>query len=183
MRAHPRIYHAKRTNAKTPLPRLITRTRRLPFFFSAAPDPPPTAPPPPTSTANDLRDKGIAIANEAVQSDNAGNYEDAIIKYCKAAEYLMRSRFSYENDPVMLNKIRGKCTEYTSRAETLKKLRREAEERERAPIMVEATVVVPQAQPVVPMGLPVTTSETCSSQILLAARRCASSCCLYKGSQ
>ena len=139
--------------------------------------------------ANDLRDKGIAIANEAVQSDNAGNYEDAIIKYCKAAEYLMRSRFSYENDPVMLNKIRGKCTEYTSRAETLKKRldhdRREAEERERAPIMVEATVVVPQAQPVVPMGLPVTTSEsyTCSSQILLAARRCASSCCLYKGSQ
>ena len=112
--------------------------------------------------ANDLRDKGIAIANEAVQSDNAGNYEDAIIKYCKAAEYLLTA-IKYENNPVMLKKIREKCTEYTSRAETLKKLRREAEERERAPIMVEATVVVPQAQPVVPMGLPVTTSESSSS--------------------
>ena len=70
--------------------------------------------------ANDLRDKGIAIANEAVQSDNAGNYEDAIIKYCKAAEYLLTA-IKYENNPVMLKKIREKCTEYTSRAETLKK--------------------------------------------------------------
>ena len=70
--------------------------------------------------ANDLRDKGIAIANEAVQSDNAGNYEDAIIKYCKAAESLLTA-IKYENNPVMLKKIREKCTEYTSRAETLKK--------------------------------------------------------------
>ena len=31
------------------------------------------------------------------------------------------------------------------------------------PIMVEATVVVPQAQPVVPEGIPVTTSESSSS--------------------
>ena len=42
----------------------------------------------------DLRDKGIEIANDAVRDDNAGNYEDAINKYCKAAEYLMTVRAS-----------------------------------------------------------------------------------------
>ena len=38
--------------------------------------------------ANELRDKGIEIANEAVAADTSGNYEDAISKYTKAAEYL-----------------------------------------------------------------------------------------------
>ena len=39
----------------------------------------------PLAMSNDLRDKGIEIANEAVQADNAGQYESAIQKYCKAA--------------------------------------------------------------------------------------------------
>jgi len=70
--------------------------------------------------ANELRDKGIEIANQAVQADNAGNYDDAVNKYCKAAEYLLTA-LKYEKNPVTLKTIREKCTEYTSRAETLKK--------------------------------------------------------------
>jgi len=70
--------------------------------------------------ANELRDKGIEIANQAVQADNAGLYEDAINKYCKAAEYLLTA-LKYEKNPVTLKTIREKCVEYTSRAETLKK--------------------------------------------------------------
>ena len=70
--------------------------------------------------SNDLRDKGIEIANEAVQADNAGQYESAIQKYCKAAEYLLTAT-KYEKNPVTLKTIREKCIEYTSRAEALKK--------------------------------------------------------------
>ena len=110
--------------------------------------------------ANELRDKGIEIANQAVQADNgernpphpqmcatrprararkaasdatalrarglfgvrnaAQQYEDAINKYCKAAEYLLTA-LKYEKNPVTLKTIREKCAEYTSRAETLKK--------------------------------------------------------------
>ena len=70
--------------------------------------------------SNELRDKGIEIANQAVQADNAGQYEDAINKYCKAAEYLLTA-LKYEKNPVTLKTIREKCVEYTSRAETLKK--------------------------------------------------------------
>ena len=44
---------------------------------------------PTAGMANELRDKGIEIANDAVSADQAGNYEDAITKYCKAAEYLL----------------------------------------------------------------------------------------------
>jgi len=69
--------------------------------------------------ANDLRDKGIEIANEAVAADNAGHYEDAINKYCKAAEYLLTAT-KYEKNPVTLKTIREKCLEYTQRAESLK---------------------------------------------------------------
>ena len=69
--------------------------------------------------ANELRDKGIEIANDAVAADNAGNYEDAINKYCKAAEYLLTA-VKYEKNPVTLKTIREKCREYTQRAETLK---------------------------------------------------------------
>ena len=50
----------------------------------------------------------------------AGQYEDAINKYCKAAEYLLTA-LKYEKNPVTLKTIREKCAEYTSRAETLKK--------------------------------------------------------------
>jgi len=70
--------------------------------------------------ANELRDKGIEIANQAVQADNAGAYEDAINKYCKAAEYLLTA-LKYEKNPVTLKTIREKCAEYTTRAEVLKK--------------------------------------------------------------
>jgi len=70
--------------------------------------------------ANDLRDKGIEIANQAVAADNAGQYDDAINKYCKAAEYLLTA-LKYEKNPVTLKTIREKCHEYTARAETLKK--------------------------------------------------------------
>lgn len=50
----------------------------------------------------------------------AGQYEDAINKYCKAAEYLLTA-LKYEKNPVTLKTIREKCAEYTSRAEALKK--------------------------------------------------------------
>jgi len=70
--------------------------------------------------ANELRDKGIEIANQAVAADNAGAYDDAINKYCKAAEYLLTA-LKYEKNPVTLKTIRDKCGEYTSRAEVLKK--------------------------------------------------------------
>ena len=68
--------------------------------------------------SNDLRDKGIEIANEAVQADNAGQYESAIQKYCKAAEYLLTAT-KYEKNPVTLKTIREKCIDcllYTSDA-------------------------------------------------------------------
>ena len=52
--------------------------------------------------ANELRDKGIEIANDAVAADNAGNYEDAISKYCKAAEYVLTAT-KYEKNPVPLS--------------------------------------------------------------------------------
>ena len=70
--------------------------------------------------ANELRDKGIAIANEAVQHDNAQRYDEAIKGYIKAAEYLLTAT-KYEKNPVTLKTIRDKCIEYTERAEFLKK--------------------------------------------------------------
>ena len=69
--------------------------------------------------ANDLRAKGIEIANEAVACDHAGNYEEAISKYIKAAEYLLTAT-KYEKNPVTLKTLREKCMEYTQRAENLK---------------------------------------------------------------
>jgi len=69
--------------------------------------------------ANDLRDKGIEIANEAVAADQAERYDEAITKYCKAAEYLLTA-LKYEKNPVTLKTIREKCLEYTQRAEHLK---------------------------------------------------------------
>ena len=70
--------------------------------------------------SNDLRDKGIQIANDAVQHDNAQRYEEAIKGYIKAAEYLLTAT-KYEKNPVTLKTIRDKCIEYTERAEFLKK--------------------------------------------------------------
>jgi len=71
--------------------------------------------------ANDLRAKGIEIANEAVACDHAGNYEDAISKYIKAAEYLLTATNQVrEANPVTLKTLREKCMEYTQRAENLK---------------------------------------------------------------
>jgi len=70
--------------------------------------------------ANELRDKGIEIANDAVAADQNGNYEDAMNKYCKAAEYLITA-LKYEKNPITQKTIREKCMEYTARAETLKK--------------------------------------------------------------
>jgi len=70
--------------------------------------------------SNELRDKGIQIANDAVAADNAGKYDEAINMYCKAAEYLLTA-LKYEKNPVTLKTIREKCAEYTSRAEALKK--------------------------------------------------------------
>ena len=70
--------------------------------------------------ANELRDKGIQIANEAVQADTAQRYEEAIKGYVKAAEYLLTAT-KYEKNPITLKTLRDKCLEYTSRAEFLKK--------------------------------------------------------------
>ena len=70
--------------------------------------------------ANELRDKGITIANAAVEADNAQRYDEAIKGYVKAAEYLLTAT-KYEKNPVTLKTIRDKCIEYTTRAEFLKK--------------------------------------------------------------
>ena len=70
--------------------------------------------------SNDLRDKGIQIANDAVQHDNAQRYDEAIKGYIKAAEYLLTAT-KYEKNPVTLKTIRDKCVEYTVRAELLQK--------------------------------------------------------------
>merc|ERR1719502_2518623 len=68
----------------------------------------------------DLRDRGIALANEAVAADNAGNYEEAMQKYCKATEFLLGA-IKFEKNPVTVKTLREKAIEYTSRAEALKK--------------------------------------------------------------
>ena len=70
--------------------------------------------------ANDLRDKGIQSAEQAVEADTAQRYEEAIKGYIKAAEYLLTAT-KYEKNPVTLKTIRDKCIEYTTRAEFLKK--------------------------------------------------------------
>ena len=57
--------------------------------------------------SNDLRDKGIQIANQAVEADNAQRYEEAIKGYIKAAEYLLTAT-KYEKNPVTLKTIRDK---------------------------------------------------------------------------
>ncbi|KOO25787.1 vacuolar sorting protein 4b [Chrysochromulina tobinii] len=58
--------------------------------------------------ANEMRDKGIAIAKQAVDADNAGNYKDAIEKYGKATEYLITALKS-EKNPVTQKTIRDKA--------------------------------------------------------------------------
>ncbi len=70
--------------------------------------------------ANEMRDKGIAIANQAVDADNSGNYKDAIEKYGKATEYLITA-LKYEKNPITQKTIREKCNEYLSRMDALKK--------------------------------------------------------------
>uniref|UniRef100_A0A7S3ABB2 SAM domain-containing protein n=1 Tax=Haptolina ericina TaxID=156174 RepID=A0A7S3ABB2_9EUKA len=70
--------------------------------------------------SNDLRDKGIAIANEAVSADHAGQYQDALNKYTKAAEYL-QTALKYEKNPITLKTLKEKILEYVTRAEVLKK--------------------------------------------------------------
>jgi len=70
--------------------------------------------------SNDLRDKGISIANEAVAADNAKNYPVALEKYGKAAEYLLKAQ-QYEKNPVTKKNIDEKIREYIDRAETIKK--------------------------------------------------------------
>lgn len=57
--------------------------------------------------SNDLRDKGIAIANEAVSADHAGQYQDALNKYTKAAEYL-QTALKYEKNPITLKTLKEK---------------------------------------------------------------------------
>ena len=130
----------------------------MPFFFSAAPDPPPTAPPPPTSTGantpneanNKLRDTiETHEKREELQRKIDSTIEEAKKYMAQGAKGKPRADQCMKRKQIYQNQM--------------DQLRREAEERERAPIMVEATVVVPQAQPVVPMGLPVTTSESSSS--------------------
>ena len=74
----------------------------------------------PAMATSEMRDKGIAIANQAVDADNAGNYKDAIEKYGKATEYLITALKS-EKNPVTQKTIRDKCNEYLSRMDQLKK--------------------------------------------------------------
>lgn len=51
--------------------------------------------------AAELRDRGIAIANEAVDADNSGLYSAAVTQYGKAVEYLLTAA-KYEKNPITL---------------------------------------------------------------------------------
>ena len=95
----------------------LARAREL-FSFAKVIDGQPGCKSP--AMANEMRDKGIAIANLAVDADNAGNYKDAIEKYGKATEYLITALKS-EKNPVTQKTIRDKCNEYLSRMDQLKK--------------------------------------------------------------
>jgi hypothetical protein len=71
-------------------------------------------------SSTDLRDKAIALANEAVTADNAQNYEVALAKYVQAIE-TFRIAIKYEKAPSVQATIQDKCLEYCARAEYLKK--------------------------------------------------------------
>jgi len=68
--------------------------------------------------SNELRDKGIEMANEAVNADKAEKHEEAKELYLKAIEYLMTA-IKYEKNPVTIKTIREKVLEYTTRAEAI----------------------------------------------------------------
>jgi len=69
--------------------------------------------------ANEIRDKGIEIANKAVSYDQEGQYEQAIQTYMQAVEHLMTAA-KYEKNPITKKSMQEKCNEYVSRAESLK---------------------------------------------------------------
>jgi len=69
--------------------------------------------------SNELRDKGIQIANEAVKADHDEKFEEAKEKYTKAAEYLLKAT-KYEKNPEIAKTLREKVAEYAQRAEALK---------------------------------------------------------------
>jgi len=63
--------------------------------------------------------KGDQLGDEAAAADQAGNHGEAIAKYVQAAEELLKAVDS-EDDPAAKQVLRGRCTEYMARAESLK---------------------------------------------------------------
>lgn len=66
-----------------------------------------------------FKDKGIDLAKQAVQEDEAGNYEKAMQSYLGCLEYF-KTYLKYEKNPKARDAITGKFKEYLTRAEYLK---------------------------------------------------------------
>ncbi|CAL8090110.1 unnamed protein product [Calicophoron daubneyi] len=66
--------------------------------------------------------KGIALATEATEKDNAKDYERAVTLYGQAVQYLLFASKYETPDHKMKETIRAKCEAYLTRAEKIKKL-------------------------------------------------------------
>ena len=65
-------------------------------------------------------DKGVELAKQATQLDEANKYQEAYQAYSNSLDYLMLA-IKYEKNPKMKETIRIKFQEYLNRAEQLKK--------------------------------------------------------------
>ncbi|GMM37716.1 AAA family ATPase [Saccharomycopsis crataegensis] len=68
---------------------------------------------------SDFLSKGIELIRDAVEADSATKYEEAYKLYYNGLDYLMLA-LKYEKNPKTKEILRGKFTEYLSRAEKLK---------------------------------------------------------------
>ncbi|KAG5443583.1 Vacuolar protein sorting-associated protein 4B [Clonorchis sinensis] len=64
--------------------------------------------------------KGIELANEAAAKDKAGEYDEALLLYGRAVEFLLHAAKYAAPDPKIEATIRKKCSSYLTRAEYIK---------------------------------------------------------------
>eukprot|EP00894_Picocystis_sp_ML_P004222 jgi/Pico_ML_1/54739/g609.t1 len=67
----------------------------------------------------DFKEKAIEYVKQAVEEDNAGNYDEALKLYMYALEYF-KTHLKYEKNPKAKEAITNKFKEYLERAETLR---------------------------------------------------------------
>eukprot|EP00238_Polyblepharides_amylifera_P002987 CAMPEP_0196589196 /NCGR_PEP_ID=MMETSP1081-20130531/62963_1 /TAXON_ID=36882 /ORGANISM="Pyramimonas amylifera, Strain CCMP720" /LENGTH=447 /DNA_ID=CAMNT_0041911927 /DNA_START=203 /DNA_END=1546 /DNA_ORIENTATION=+ len=68
---------------------------------------------------SELKDKAIQFVKQAVEDDNAGNYESAFSNYMHALDYF-QTHLKYEKNPRSKEAITKKFTEYLERAEQVR---------------------------------------------------------------